>query len=87
MLPAAYRLDTGDDGDMSIILELNENASVKDSSSIMISEGYSTDSEDAHNTLLDDDTINMSKYSYTQAPTLGAVKRDKEEINNLLVDV
>jgi hypothetical protein len=71
MLPAAYRLDDGQ-ADMSVILESNESSSLNDrGSSILISEGYSTEegeSEEADSTLL-----NFSNYS--SAPVLGAKPR------------
>lgn len=82
MLPAAYRLDNGED-DMSVILELNERgSSLGRGSSILLSEGgYSTDEGES----LDVD-LSALNFSYnSQAPTLGAVKRRTDA--HTLVDV
>ena len=77
MLPAAYRLDD-DQADMSVILELNESLNDR-GSSILISEGYTTDDGES----LDlDASLNFSQYS--SAPVLGATRRG--EIQSL-VDV
>ena len=66
MLPKAYRLDDG--SDMSIILEVPEDASIGQSSGILVSEGWSTDSED-----LDVSSVmNVSRMS--EVPVLGATR-------------
>lgn len=67
MLPKAYRLDDG--SDMSIILEMPEDASVGQSSGILVSEGWSTDDE----TLDSSAVVNTSRLS--EVPVLGARRR------------
>jgi hypothetical protein len=81
MLPAAYRLDDGQ-ADMSVILESVESSSVNDrGSSILLSEGYSTEEGESGE---DVDTSHLNFSNYSSAPVLGAKPRG--EIQSL-VDV
>jgi len=69
MLPAAYRLDDGQD-EMSVILELNESTGSAKSASLIMSEGYSDDE-----TIDDIDLSVMNIPRVSQAPVLGAKRR------------
>lgn len=70
MMPAAYRLDDGQD-EMSVILELNESSCSAKSASLIMSEGYSDDETTADD--IDLSILNISRVS--QAPVLGAKRR------------
>jgi len=69
MLPAAYRLDDGQD-EMSVILELDESNSSAKSASLIMSDGYSDDETTDD---IDLSALNFSRIS--QAPVLGAKRR------------
>ena len=72
MLPAAYRLDDGQ-ADMSVILESVESSSVNDrGSSILLSEGYSTEEGESGEEV---DTSHLNFSNYSSAPVLGAKPR------------